>query len=153
MACYVMCMTRRKRRHAASAAVIALRQAMGMTQQRFAVVALKTAITTVGRYETTHPPRGEALLHLAKIADQNDLPDLAHRFRRLHWDDLLSAYEGITLDAEANAGWLIMKLNGRERIDDAIDFFERYRTGAKDDRSWLDWKKHVGYKGKGRKRQ
>ncbi len=74
----------------------------------------------------------------------------------VHHEDIiatLSAYAGITLDAEANAGWLIMKLNGRERIDDAIDFFEKYRTGPKDDPSWLDWKKHVGYKGKGRKRQ
>src|ERR1019366_425037 len=64
-------------RNEASAAVIALRKALGMTQQRFAVETLKTAITTVARYETSHPPRGPVLLRLAEIAEQSG--QLAYR--------------------------------------------------------------------------
>lgn len=124
-----------------------------MTQQRFAVEVLKSALNTVARYETTNPPRGEALLRLAKIADENNLPDIAARFRRLHFDEILSLQPNLVIDAPAKTGWLIMRLSGRERIDAAIDFIEKYRTGPKDDPSWLDWKKHVGYKGKGRRRQ
>ena len=127
---------------------------MGMTQQRFAVEALKTAITTVARYETTHPPRGDALLRLAKIAVQNDLPDLAARFQRLHLDEVLSGLHfNLVVDEQAKTGWLIMKLNGQPQIDDAIDFFEKYRTSSKDDPSWVVWKQHVGYREKRRKRQ
>ena len=152
--CY-KCMKKHKtQRDAASTAVSDLRLAMGMTQQRFAVEVLKTAITTVARYETTHPPRGDALLRLAKIAAQNDLLDLAARFRRLHLDEVLSGLHfNLLVDEQTKTGWLVMKLNGQPQIDDAIDFFEKYRTRSNDDPSWLAWKQHVGYRGKRRKRQ
>jgi hypothetical protein len=42
----------RKPRDAASDALIALRTAMGKTQAAFAVEVLKTAVTTIARYET-----------------------------------------------------------------------------------------------------
>jgi len=56
------------KREAASEALIELRQAMGKTQQEFSTYILNSAINTVARYETTHPPKGDALLRLARIA-------------------------------------------------------------------------------------
>jgi hypothetical protein len=43
---------------------------MGMTQQRFAVEVVKTAIGTVAVWETSNPPHGETLLRLAEVALQ-----------------------------------------------------------------------------------
>jgi transcriptional regulator with XRE-family HTH domain len=58
-----------KERHPASKAVIDLREAMGMTQADFSRV-IGRAETSVARYETSHPPRGIALLELAQIAGE-----------------------------------------------------------------------------------
>jgi len=140
-------------RNAASAAVIGLRAALGMTQQRFAVEVLQSALNTVARYETTNPPSGEALLRLAKIADENALSDLAARFRRLHLDENLSNMPNLVIDAQAETGWLLMRLDGRKQIEEAIDFYEKCRRNPKDEPSWLAWKKQAGYGKKARKRQ
>jgi transcriptional regulator with XRE-family HTH domain len=62
-----------KPRHAASQAVIDLRKALGMTQQQFAVEVLGTAVTTIARYETTHPPPRDVLERLWKISQSQAL--------------------------------------------------------------------------------
>lgn len=139
-------------RNAASAAVIDLRKALGMTQQRFAVEALESALNTVARYETTNPPSGEALLRLAKIAEENSLSDLAARFRRLNLDEKLSHMPNLVIDAQAETGWLLMRLHGRKQIEEAIDFYEKHRTSPKDEPSWLAWKNQAGHREKARKR-
>jgi hypothetical protein len=59
-----------KPRHAASNAVAALRKAVGKIQTNFAVEDLKVAVSTLARYETSTPPRGDVLLQLAAIADR-----------------------------------------------------------------------------------
>lgn len=59
-----------KRRNPTSNALIELRKAMGMTQAKFAVLVLDTAITTVSRYETTHPPQGDQILRFREIAKE-----------------------------------------------------------------------------------
>src|SRR4051794_11152584 len=100
-------------RNAASAAVLSLRQALGMSQQRFAVQELKSALNTVARYETTNPPRGEALLRLAEIAKAKSLPDLAARFRQLHLDEILfntGLANTLSVNPDTGTGWLVMQV-------------------------------------------
>jgi transcriptional regulator with XRE-family HTH domain len=140
-------------RNAASQAVIDLRTALGMSQQRFAVEELSSALNTVARYETTNPPRGEALLRLAKIATDKNLPEIAAKFRKLRLDEILSALANtITVNPDTLEGWLVVRLSGRERVDDAIDFFEeKLRKSPKDEPEWAAWKKHLGYQRKKRK--
>ncbi len=55
-------------RHPISQAVLELRKAMGMTQTTFAIKVLKMAVSTVARFETSTPPRGDVLIKLAAIA-------------------------------------------------------------------------------------
>ena len=76
-----------KARDAASEALVTLRRAMGLSQQRFAVEVMKTAITTVARWETSHPPGPEVLLKLAAVAEKEKLFDLRDTFRRLFVED------------------------------------------------------------------
>ena len=68
-------------RHPVSQALAELRRAIGKTQQEFATQVLKTSLVTIARYETSHPPRGNVLLRLADIAEENKLPDIARVFR------------------------------------------------------------------------
>lgn len=56
---------------------------MEMTQAQFAVTVLETAVTTVARYETSHPPQGDLLLRLGEIAERRELFDLRDVFRGL----------------------------------------------------------------------
>jgi transcriptional regulator with XRE-family HTH domain len=128
---------REKQRNETSSAVIALRKAMGMTQQRFAVEALNVAIATVARYETSHPPRGEVLLKLAGIAKQNasgnpiniaqPLIDLSDTFLGLYIEEVRSNL-GFQLlfspgrGKEGAYGYILDKLTGRDEIAFAQDF-------------------------------
>jgi transcriptional regulator with XRE-family HTH domain len=50
-------------------ALVDLRSRLGITQLELAL-ALGVTPTTTARWETTHPPRGRALLRLAEFADQ-----------------------------------------------------------------------------------
>jgi hypothetical protein len=89
------------KREAASKAVISLRAALNQTQAEFAVTTMKVAVTTVARWETTHPPTGETLLRLKQIArrsalragerDPKKLPlflRLEQTFERLYFDEV-----------------------------------------------------------------
>ena len=79
-----------------------LRKKMGKTQTTFAVEVMKTAISTIARWETGDPPHGSALLRLAKIADesgtaayrdgtQDGFPfiQLALTFQRLYLEEVI----------------------------------------------------------------
>jgi hypothetical protein len=126
-----------KPRDAASRAVIALRTALGKTQQTFAVEDLKSAVTTVARYETSHPPRGDALLRLAEIADQaipkhretqTDLIKLRENFRRMYAEDVLQKI-GFQLSLVPKTrsrpvqAFLLLKLEGAEEVLGAHSFY------------------------------
>src|ERR1700712_3119239 len=67
-------------RNPVSEALIALRTALGETQQQFAAH-LNTAITTIARYETNRPPSGAILISLAKMASENGLGKEAATFQ------------------------------------------------------------------------
>jgi hypothetical protein len=79
----------RKPRDAASEALIALRLAMGKTQAAFAVEVLKTAVTTIARYETSHRPPGDVLLRLADIANEHGLAELQSKFQLFYLEDAM----------------------------------------------------------------
>lgn len=78
-----------KQRDDASDAVIMLRNALGKTQQQFAVEVVKTSIGTVAVWETTRPPRGDTLLKLAEIAWKHGFYDLSDRIETLFLDDVI----------------------------------------------------------------
>jgi transcriptional regulator with XRE-family HTH domain len=143
-------MRQNKQRHPASEALIELREALGMSQQDFAVTELKSALNTVGRYETTNPPRGDTLLRLAEIAERRSLPKIAARFRRLHSDQLLSdtgLKNALSIDPQTGKGWLLLKLDSREELDDAIDLFQKHRK-SHPDAEWTEYIKSLGDKKK-----
>jgi hypothetical protein len=58
-----------KERSPANRLVVALRKALGITQVELARDYLKCAWGTVARYETTHPPKGDALLKFFNVVD------------------------------------------------------------------------------------
>jgi hypothetical protein len=68
------------KRNAVSAAVVALRTHMNLTQQRFSTEIIKGAVSTVGRWETSDPPKGESLLTLVALAVKAERDDLADIF-------------------------------------------------------------------------
>jgi transcriptional regulator with XRE-family HTH domain len=69
-----------RERHSLSIAVSELRHELGETQQQFAG-RLGVAVTTIARYETSHPPSGMVLDTLRLIAEANKRNDLARAFR------------------------------------------------------------------------
>jgi transcriptional regulator with XRE-family HTH domain len=103
-----------KTRNAVSVALVELRKAMQMTQQRFAVEVLRTAIGTVARYETSDPPRGEVLLRLAAIAYELKRPDLARIFERA-WLEQLPKTRGshLTTNLTTGVSHLVAHISGR----------------------------------------
>jgi transcriptional regulator with XRE-family HTH domain len=112
-------------RHAASKAVIALRKALGMTQQELAVKVLKTAITTVARWETSHPPHGDALLKLADIAGRKGLFDIQYRFRGLYLQEVYekngsTPYTGFP----ENEAWVFTQVKGQQERELAMKFLD-----------------------------
>ncbi len=82
--------------NAASLALVSLRTLLGKTQAQFAVTEVNTAVSTVARWEGPLPPRGDALIQLARIADREENSEanddkrraefkrLADRFRTQH---------------------------------------------------------------------
>jgi transcriptional regulator with XRE-family HTH domain len=119
-----------KQRHAASQAVIDLRAALNKTQAQFAVETMKTAVTTVGRWETSHPPRGEALLRLAEVAAHSKDSSLAGEFYELYLLDVIAHLPFDLLLARAtetqpNRGFLIEKLIGDDELKLAREFVNK----------------------------
>ena len=71
----------RTRSHQTSQALVALRQALGQTQQECAAT-LGLSVTTIARYETSREPDKKNLLRLAKLAEEHNRADLVQVFRR-----------------------------------------------------------------------
>jgi len=126
-----------------------------MSQAQFAVLVLDCAITTVGRYETTHPPQGDLLLRLAKIAEQETFKegrspaeqeifnDLNGRFKELYIQDAREKLGGDMLmmprtDAEQEHAYLVTRVNGERAMTLTIDFLLVAAVlGAKDQNDTL----------------
>lgn len=114
-------------RNAASQTVLALRKALGKTQQAFATEIAKTAITTVARWETGNPaPRGEVLLRLAQLADENGELGLRDDFKILFADEIIGKLGNMmvvpeTSDRESH-GYIFEKLRDQREVDEAIKF-------------------------------
>jgi transcriptional regulator with XRE-family HTH domain len=100
-------------RHPASAALIALREALGMSQQRLAVEILHVSISTVGRWESFEPPTGETLLRLADIARSNGLDGIANVFAKVYmasWLPALGDSAGVLIDTGEPDAYIAIKL-------------------------------------------
>lgn len=137
-----------RKRHAASEAVISLREVLGLTQQTLAHE-MKTAIVTIARWETSGPPRGETLLRLAKFANQQaigtDGPTLGTAlgeiegvFMSLYLDEVLANVGGETLarykmlpNFKTGVTYLLMKLEGKEGYDFAMNCLLNAPAGTK----------------------
>lgn len=94
-----------KFRDPASVALIELRQALNKTQRDFAAEFLHTTATTVARYETHSPPRGDVLLQLADIAKQEADSPRIKLSRRMQLQEISETFESLYIN------------NSRERLD------------------------------------
>jgi transcriptional regulator with XRE-family HTH domain len=119
-----------KTRNTVRRAVVELRNALGLTQQKFAGV-LNTAVTTIARYETSHPPSGKALLRLAEIAHEKGLLDLSGQFRLMYLDEVLDdeywSEPNVRWWSPAEGsphGYLLMKFSGDDQLQRALKAYE-----------------------------
>jgi len=121
------------KRHEASELLIRLRSLMGLTQQRMAVEQLHCAVATVGGYETNRPPRGDALVALAEIAERatmgrdgrdpvtKELSVIASRFRELFMEEMAAKVGGQFVifpasDREDMHGYIVQHLKGQKQL-------------------------------------
>jgi hypothetical protein len=141
-----------KPRDEASRAVIELRNAVGMNQAEFAIKVLGSAVTTMSRYETTHPPRREQLLKFSAIATEQAelllkqiekektvpgthenyerlvrLVNLGNRFHALYLADFLKSYGDDLFafrgtDRERAYAIVLARAKGPEGVRAAIAF-------------------------------
>jgi hypothetical protein len=100
---------------------------MEMTQAQFAVMVLESAVTTVARYETSHPPQGDLLLRLSEIALQHKLFHLRDVFRKLYFADVKRklGFDLMTIaktETEPARGCLMLHLDGEHALAGAQSF-------------------------------
>jgi transcriptional regulator with XRE-family HTH domain len=106
-----------------SASVRELREALGMTQQGFAT-RLGIAMRTIARWENNQPPRGQALVQLAQVAQARGLQYVADRFVQAlqsQWATPDAA------DEPELKGWL-----------DGLQIAFRYRLRQRNEELWRD---------------
>lgn len=114
----------------ASLAVIEMRSALEMTQQEFAGEVMGCAISSLARYETTHPPTGNALLRFASKSAQYHLPESERAFRYLYAKEkLMEIPPDLYFDNLANRsdGVLITGIIGPEELAAARVFLDALR--------------------------
>jgi hypothetical protein len=127
---YLVMNEHEKQRSAVSWAMVRLRRALGKSQTSFAVEDLKVAVSTLARYETSTPPRGNVLLELAKIAERENLTELRDEFRDVFIDELAVSLTSDRSfihvvrpgDDRPAYGHLLMDLEGLEELDAASEF-------------------------------
>ena len=116
----------KKKRNEISAAVVALRKALGgLTQQQLASDVLHCAISSVARWETSDPPRGKILRDLARVAQENALHDLATTFERFYLTESLPKGTRIVWDIPAQRGYLTAELRGADQYKAAHTFMRK----------------------------
>ena len=115
----------KKTRTEASRAVIALRHALGKTQQEFAQL-LKTAISTIGRWETKDPPKGDALLQLAEAAWRHDQTAICGDFELLFLDETLPRLRKNMLQRIGeDSGYVVCRYDTSRDVPSAAEFLDR----------------------------
>lgn len=129
-------------RHPASDAVLDLREALEKTQPELAMM-VGASRTSVARWETSHPPRGETLLRLAKFAKQQaigkhgptvgeSLGKVEIAFMSLYFDEILENVGGeILADPRTGKGYLLTKLENSEQVSAAMKFLLSKSKGRK----------------------
>ena len=96
---------------------------MGLTQQRFAVEVVETAVTTVSRWETTHPPSGDTLLKLADVAWQHDQTALSREFQILFLDEIMPRLKSPGISKGNNdSGYIYYRWNSPQEAAYARQF-------------------------------
>jgi transcriptional regulator with XRE-family HTH domain len=117
----------------AATALVRLRELLGKTQQEFAALS-ETAISTIGRWESYDPPRGEALLRLAEVAEQSGLGrpakegipfmEMSVRFYKLYLDEVRENVKGnqIIGFAGSDEAYLFVKLKGPAQLAAGQEF-------------------------------
>jgi hypothetical protein len=114
-----------------STALIELREALKLTQQRFAVEVMHVAINTIGRWESTLPPTGGVLLTMADIAHRNNLIELSNTFSQFYmdeWIQMLGSLSGVVMQKSGtNEGYLAIKLQGPGELLAANRFVDTVR--------------------------
>jgi hypothetical protein len=140
-----------KPRDEASWALIALRDKMRLTQAGLAVAFLKTAVTTVAKYETSHRPPTEMLLRLSEIAKVH-APELADQFKIFYLEDVLKALGNQVTwvpktASEPARGFVTASLSGEIAIRGALDFLTlAQRAGCNPELQEDDATKKVAWK-------
>jgi hypothetical protein len=124
--------TQQEKIHPASRAVVSLRNSLGKTQQAFAVEFVKTAVTTVARWETSHPPRGRTLIRLAEVADQAGFTGLGEEFRFLYAKEAIAslktpAFVHVTSESQTDEprGYAIFRFDDSFHISSAINILAK----------------------------
>ena len=112
-------------RDAASLAVIALRAALGKTQQRFSEIARNT-LGTVAAWETSRPPKGDALLKLAAIAWENNQGALSQEFEVLYLDEIVPRLRMKGIDrTKGRSGYVLLRYDGPEDLPWAEEYLRQ----------------------------
>jgi len=102
--------------------VIALREALNLTQQEFATV-LQAAISTVARWETKDPPKGDALLQLSNVAWKRNQPVLCDHFETLFLDEVLPRLHCKRIRKSGDkSGWIVCRYDSRNDAKPASEF-------------------------------
>lgn len=98
-----------------------------MTQQQFAVEAVKTSVGTVAVWETTRPPRGDALLKLADVAWERGQPRLADEFRWLFLDEVVPRLQvgGVNRQCTNGSGYVLVYYRNPKDVAGAVKILRR----------------------------
>ncbi|HXS94177.1 MAG TPA: helix-turn-helix transcriptional regulator [Candidatus Limnocylindrales bacterium] len=111
----------------ASETLISLRKALNMTQQAFASE-MKTAVTTVARWETNNPPpRGAALLRFAEVAEIHNLKGLPEQFHLLYAMEMMAPLKikQLVVAGPSGRGYVLAKFDNRREMSAASEFLKR----------------------------
>jgi transcriptional regulator with XRE-family HTH domain len=127
-----------KQRTATSQALIELRKAMGLSQQRFAVEIMNVAVPTIGRWESNAPPESpEALERLAAIAYAMGDVRIGSIFLKARFDGIVKRWRDLNAEqyfpqlVRANGeSYVFTKLEGEfefEAMRDLLMIFKALR--------------------------
>jgi transcriptional regulator with XRE-family HTH domain len=111
-------MKKKEDRHDVSLALIELREHLGETQPQFAN-RIGVAVTTIARYETQRPPRGQMLARLEQVARSEGHTKCANTFRFALEKELGSGAFDLTRKQRRNP-W---RLYGRDQLMQVYDEF------------------------------
>jgi transcriptional regulator with XRE-family HTH domain len=110
-----------------------LRKAMNVSQEHLAR-RLDLSLRTIARYENDQGlPPDDLLLTFADLASEAENLELAADFRFLYLDKISEKLrfnlivDPVSEKREIPRGYLVLKLEGQEQIDDVLEFLEKRR--------------------------